>query len=228
MQLLGSGFEYSYLLVDQTHGGILLAWRSAVWSVGAISIKVISLSAKLRPVMGGIEWWLTTVYGSCFDVGKPYFLAELNDMRTIQSGPWLICGDFNMVYRANDKNNGRVNRRLMGQFRRFLNEGALQEIHLNGRLFTWSNERVHPTLERIDRVLISNEWEELFPSSELHSLASLCSDHVSVLQQCDAAWSSKCCFHFRAFWPKCAGFMEIIERAWHYPLQEANPFRNLN
>jgi hypothetical protein len=44
------------------------------------------------------------------------------------------------VYKAEDKNNGHVNMRLMGQFRRFINEAALKEIHLNGRLFMWSNE----------------------------------------------------------------------------------------
>jgi hypothetical protein len=67
----------------------------------------------------------------------------------------------------------------MGQFRRFLNEAALKEIHLEGRLFTWSNERVHPTLEKINRVLINAEWDSLFPCHDLYLLASLCLDHAS-------------------------------------------------
>jgi hypothetical protein len=54
------------------------------------------------------------------------------------------------------KNNDRLDPRLMGQFRHFISVVALKEIHLNGRLFTWSNERSHPTLERIDRAFISN------------------------------------------------------------------------
>jgi hypothetical protein len=37
----------------------------------------------------------------------------------------------------------------MGQFRCFV-----KELHLSGCLFTWSNERAHPTLERIDRAFI--------------------------------------------------------------------------
>jgi hypothetical protein len=40
-----------------------------------------------------------------------------------------------MIYRAEDKNNDRLNRRLMGQFCSF-NTAALKEIHLQGRLFT--------------------------------------------------------------------------------------------
>jgi hypothetical protein len=55
----------------------------------------------------------------------------------------------------------------------------VKEVHLEGRLFTWSNERAHPTLERIDRVFVSTEREALFLGHELISLPSLVSDHVS-------------------------------------------------
>jgi hypothetical protein len=55
----------------------------------------------------------------------------------------------------------------MGQFRRFINEASLKEIHLNGSLFTWSNIHILPTLERIDMAFISQEWDELYPSNNL-------------------------------------------------------------
>jgi hypothetical protein len=35
----------------------------------------------------------------------------------------------------------------MGQFRRFLNDAHLKELHLRGHLFTWSNERTNFTLK---------------------------------------------------------------------------------
>jgi hypothetical protein len=55
---------------------------------------------------------------------KPTFLVELHELAQMRLDPWLDCGDFNMIYRAQDKNNGRLNKRRMGQF------------HLEGRLFT--------------------------------------------------------------------------------------------
>jgi hypothetical protein len=61
------------------------------------------------------------VYGPANDVDKPTFLAELHDPRLIRPGPWLLAGDFNMIYKAGDKNNDRVHMRQMGQFRHFLN-----------------------------------------------------------------------------------------------------------
>jgi hypothetical protein len=108
------------------------------------------------------------VYGTVTDAGKPDFLAELHRLRQVSAGPWLLYGYFNMIYRAEDKNNPRLNRRLMGQFRRFLNDVVHKEIHLQGRLFTWSNERAHPMFEHIDCAFTSNEWEELFPNCDFH------------------------------------------------------------
>jgi len=62
---------------------------------------------------------------------------------------WFLCGNFNLIYQAQDKNNGRLNRRMMGAFPRLNDDLDLQELHLIGRRFTWSNERARPTLERL-------------------------------------------------------------------------------
>jgi len=69
----------------------------------------------------------------------------------------------------------------MGRFRRFLDETELLELRLNGRLYTWSNERDAPTLERIDRVFASEDWSLLFPDHNLSALATECSDHAPLL-----------------------------------------------
>jgi hypothetical protein len=62
-------------------------------------------------------------------------------------------GDFNLIYEAHDKNNLNLNRRLMGQFRRTLDDYELLEFALQNSRYTWSNERVESTLIRLDRVL---------------------------------------------------------------------------
>jgi hypothetical protein len=77
----------------------------------------------------------------------------------------MINGDFNMIYQAGDRSNGRLHRRQICRFRRLLSDLELKQLHLHGRLFTWSNERTHRTLERIDRIFISLDWER--PLSQL-------------------------------------------------------------
>lgn len=81
------------------------------------------------------------------------FLDELQAIRAQCAGPWAIAGDFNLIYRSEDKKNANVDQAMMGRFSRLLNEVELKEIALVGRKFTWSNERSGPTLVRLDSVL---------------------------------------------------------------------------
>lgn len=81
-------------------------------------------------------WWITTVYGPQEDAKKIAFLQEIRDLRAGCPGPWMICGDFNLIYHDEDKNNGNLNRRMMGRFRRCINDLALKEVYLNGRRYT--------------------------------------------------------------------------------------------
>jgi ferritin len=72
-----------------------------------------------------------------------------------------------MIYQAADKNNDRLDRRCMWRFARFLAAVAVEELHLTGRIFTWTSERAQPTLERIDRAFASVDWLELYPQPSI-------------------------------------------------------------
>jgi hypothetical protein len=99
---------------------------------------------------------------------------------------------------------------------------------LNTRLYTRSNEREYPTLERIDRAFISNEWESLFLTHELQALPSLCSDHAPLLLQTNVLVKRRKRFFFLPFWPRCEGFLEVVQAAWHCLIRDATPFQRLD
>ncbi|XP_066323287.1 uncharacterized protein [Miscanthus floridulus] len=94
---------------------------------------------------------LTTFYGPANDRRKDEFLQEMISSKPPAGTPWLIMGDFNLIYKASDKNNLNLNRRLMGKFRAALDDCELMEICLQNRKFTWSNERENPTLDTVPR-----------------------------------------------------------------------------
>ena len=134
--------------------------------------------------------WLTVVYGPTDHALKEGFLSELEGLAATCTGPWLICGDFNLIYQAQDKNNARLNRRLMQRFRRTIDALQLAELHLYGRLHTWSNERTWPMLERIDRVFSMVPWLESHPFHHLHCRSTDCSDHAPLLLVlCTEPWA---------------------------------------
>lgn len=65
------------------------------------------------------------VYGPQGVQAKIRFLEELRSVRQVCADMWMISCDFNIIYRADDKNNGRLHRRMMGRFRRLINDLAL-------------------------------------------------------------------------------------------------------
>lgn len=112
---------------------------------------------------------------------KSAFLDELCQVHAEATGPVMICGDFNQIYRATDKNNNCLNLCSMRCFQCLLDDCQLQELYLHGRLYTSTNERQRATLERIDRAFALIDWLETFPSHHLRCLSSDCLDHVPLL-----------------------------------------------
>jgi endonuclease/exonuclease/phosphatase family metal-dependent hydrolase len=103
---------------------------------------------------------------------KIMFLDELRIIKATCPGPWMVAGDFNLIYRASDKNNSNINRAMLGCFRRLIDDLALKEIPLHGRKFTWSNQQYEPVLVKLDHVFCSVDWEILFPNVLLQSAAT--------------------------------------------------------
>jgi hypothetical protein len=76
------------------------------------------------------------VYGPQLEADKLIFLNELNALQHYVQREWLVVGDFNMIYKDKNKNNSRLNSRLMGKFKSFLDNLELRELPLHGRKFT--------------------------------------------------------------------------------------------
>uniref|UniRef100_A0A453SB23 Endonuclease/exonuclease/phosphatase domain-containing protein n=3 Tax=Aegilops tauschii subsp. strangulata TaxID=200361 RepID=A0A453SB23_AEGTS len=214
LETLGSDFDdYAYLPAIGTRGGILLAWKRGLVMISNPSLTTNTLSALVTPPHGANPWWLTIVYGPQHDNDKIAFLQEIRDVRANCAGPWMLCGDFNLIYRDEDKNNGNLNRRMMGRFRRVINDLALKEIYLNGRRYTWSNEQTPPTLVHLDRVLCTADWEEQHGECHLRCLASVISDHSPLLLDYSPLPPARRRFHFEDYWTRVEGFHDVVADA---------------
>lgn len=146
----------------------------------SVSVRLVLVGTAAPP---DTAWSLAVVYGPVNDSLKRDFLNELREIRAASAEPLLIRGDFNLIYLVSDKSNDRLNLRSMRRFQRTLNDMQVEELYLHGRLYTWSNERRRPTMERIDRAFATLPWLETFPDHHLRSLSSDCSDHAPLLLQ---------------------------------------------
>jgi hypothetical protein len=74
----------------------LIAYHVMASSVLSVMVRTYSVSVMNKEAPSDMEWWLTVMYGSTQD----------GSLCQLRLGTWLIVDDFNMIYRAEDKNNG--------------------------------------------------------------------------------------------------------------------------
>ena len=61
-EICGANFDYVYQPASNTCGGILLAWKSNIWSVTNPSVREYSLTARVTLLQTDETWWLISVY----------------------------------------------------------------------------------------------------------------------------------------------------------------------
>lgn len=83
--------------------GGLLGWHRDAWSASGVSVASFSITTHLSAVGSQLTWLITVVYRPQSDADKEAFLEELTTIKNNNPGPWKICGDFNMIYQACDK-----------------------------------------------------------------------------------------------------------------------------
>jgi hypothetical protein len=196
----------------------LLAWNKDIVSVTNAINRTFTISATIS-VASCNSPFLLTCYGPADDRRKEDFLAELQDIKPAATVPWILIGDFNLIYQASDKNNLNLNRWQMGKFRRTLDDCELMELTLHNRRCTWSNERENPTLVRLDRVFCNSDWEISFPNFALSALSTGASDHCPLFLTRQDRVVRKTSFKFENPWLRMDDFHEVVQEAWHKPQQ---------
>jgi hypothetical protein len=244
LSMLGSDFSnFVELPPPGASGGILVAWKNSVGSTRQVKVGVHSVLVQFR-LQAGQTWWLTCVYGPRANDEKNQFLQELRDIKLAAPRSLVIAGDFNLIYKVEDKNNN-YNRAMMGWFRRLIDDLGLKDIPLHCRKFTWSNHQANPTLVCLDRVFCTAESDSFTPTfcSKVLPLKTLTTHHCPLLvffeintaREAPAVHCSlndvkpgRKRFHFEAFWPKIDGFLETVQQAWNSVQSNHCPFLTLD
>jgi len=103
LSILGQNYSSFVALPAQgTRGGILVAWRDGSSNVEHYRVHRHSVSVLFQD-HGQQPWWFSGIYGPHEDAEKPAFLDELREVRSFCGGPWMLVGDFNMIYSSEDK-----------------------------------------------------------------------------------------------------------------------------
>jgi hypothetical protein len=85
---------------------------------------------------------------------------------------------------------------------------------MSGGLLTWSNNQKNPTLEKLDRVLVSKEWENLFSLALVHKIPRNSSDHNPLILKLnnEHVKHSKD-FRYELYWKNKENLLERVKKA---------------
>ena len=81
----------------------------------------------------------------------------------------MAVGDYNLTCSPTDKNTVGFNWTLANKFNDLIDDLALIELPLLDCLYTWSSKREPPTLARLDRAFMNNNFCSQFPNTSLSS-----------------------------------------------------------
>ena len=105
----------------------------------------------------------------------------------------------------------------MLEFSDFIEDLNLVDLPLGGGgKYTWSNGSTNPSLSRIDRFLISSDWEDFFPDVVQNLLPRPLSDHHPIVLETGRLTGGKRSFKFENMWLKTEDFVDRVKVWWSY------------
>jgi exonuclease III len=229
-ETLGSHFVggYAILPAEGTCGGVILACSVLDYIMEDIRVGKYMVSATVKSRVNGITYSITGVYGPQSDSEEEEFLIEMQAVRPLLLPKWVILGDFNLIYRATQKNNGRVNFRLINRFKQALDALDLRELKLQGRRFTWSSGTDDPTLTKIDHLFYTEQWELDHPNCYFQALSSSMSDHCPLLLTHLPNTRGRTGFRFESYSAQLPNFIDVVQQTWAKEVRSNDQVRVLH
>jgi hypothetical protein len=185
-----------------------------MFSLSSSTPRLFSLTTTLSSTTTDLSFSITNVYASADHSLTQSFITEMLSILPSIAGPWLVCGDFNLIRYPHEKNNANFDRALAGAFNGMINDMAFIELPLSDRCFTWTNRRSPPTLARLDRAFFNEAWDSIFPNSVLSSRPRTTSDHFPLIISASTNIPSSHRFFFENPWLLHPHFLPTTIPAW--------------
>lgn len=223
-----AGFDsFGFLPSVGASGGILVVWKSAIFSGSSLFSNSFSISFEFISLLDGSQWFLTCVYGPCAPEGKVLFIDWMKNIQMPDEVDWIILGDFNLIRKPEDRNKPGGSMTEMHMFNEAISLLGLNEIVLQGRKYTWSNMQPSPLLEKLDWFFTSASWNLTYPNTSAKALDMMPSDHTPCLISFSTAIPKSKVFRFENYWLLSDEFLDVVNNSWQVPNHHVDKAKSL-
>ena len=214
--------SFHYLRSVGASGGILVVWKSALFSATVNFTNSYAISLELCSEHNRKKWTLTSIYAPCTTEGKALFLDWFRNMQIGSEEDHLILGDFNLIRKNEDRNKPGGDVNDMFRFNAAINQLGINEIKLQGRKYTWSNKQYDPLLEKLDWVFTSDSWATSYPTTSVLAMEMVPSDHCPCVVTISTSIPRTKVFRFETNWLRHHDFQQVFSQSWNNPANTAD------
>ncbi|XP_031116528.1 uncharacterized protein LOC116020187 [Ipomoea triloba] len=213
------GYSGLFCVNNDGHSGSLaLLWKDGT-SVSIQSYSKHHIDAIICLSPDDSEWRFTGYYGVPKRHRRQESWSLLRQLSSRCSLPWVVMGDFNDIMHLNEKRGGNPQPvRLIRGFCEAVEESGLKDFAFEGYQYTWERCKGSPNWveAKLDRILISDSWGDLFSNARASSITTPKSDHMSLhLQILPPPMPSPRIRHrFENLWLRDAHCWEIMIESW--------------
>ncbi|WMV46111.1 hypothetical protein MTR67_039496 [Solanum verrucosum] len=210
----GRWIRYACLKASGTRGGILLMWDARAWMGEVLEIVSYTITCKFESQTQNFSCHISGVYApNCYKERRLVW-EELSSVRGLMEGPWAMCGDFNVSRYISEKKNCNRRTKGMREFSDFIEDMELVDMHLEDAAYTWFKGDQQEAASRIDRIMISKEWDDTFNNLKQIPLQRLGSDHIPIALITGCWERNKSYFKFENWWLQSEGFVDRVREWW--------------
>ncbi|XP_057247549.1 uncharacterized protein LOC130589924 [Beta vulgaris subsp. vulgaris] len=202
-------------------GGLCLFWKDEKVSLTLVSFSHNHMCGDVVDNRG-LQWRFVGIYGWPEEENKHKTWNLIRSLCDEYEGPIMFGGDFNEILSYNEKEGGaNRERRSMVGFRNALDECRLGELRFTGQWYTWERGNSPETRirERLDRVVVNEEWRNIYPGAHVEHLVRYSSDHAAILMKSAMREGprkpSGRGFKFETCWLLDEGCEEVVRGAWN-------------
>ncbi|VFQ93141.1 unnamed protein product [Cuscuta campestris] len=211
------GFE-GLFVVDSVglSGGLALLWKeNRTANLISYSRYHIDIVVSLQNV---VPWRFTGFYGNPKRDQRGSSWDLLRSLKHHSSLPWAVMSDFNDLCSVREEKGGCPHPiSLISGFNQALEDCGLFDLGMIGYPFTWERGRgSHNWVEeRLDRVVVSGAWRDLFTQACVFNNFMRTSDHAALHLCLDRAIRVHRArrFRFENAWMRDTGFKDVLTEA---------------